>query len=624
MMMINQNKLCSLTHLKPLRIIFIIAFSLISTLLLPNLVYALEDPVNPDIEMALNTLWVIFSGCLVFLMNIGFLTLENGFTPLDRGININVISKNLIVFPIVVTAFSLFGFSIMFSDGGQLNGLMGHTGLFFSDSMIEYNIKEIYSIWYPSLEDYSIPLLTMFFFQLTFASTTATIVSGALIGRIRFTAFCLFSFVLAAAIYPICGHLVWGGGSLADNFSDFAGSTVVHSVGGWAALSGAFILGPRNHTEVSQRMKLESAAMGCLILWIGWLGFNAGSTFELDAEIISHIIVVTILAGGVGSLSAFFWYWFFSGKQPSLSFIINGILGGCVSITASCRYVTPTSAMVIGLIGGMVVVAADKALLSWKKSELINGKIRHSLVIDDPVGAIPVHLCCGIWGTWAVGLFAEGPGSQPSYDELDGPVRGVVIGLVRNVQENKALPFEPQAWALLRDQIIGTIVIAFVAYLLSYTTWKLLDFLYRDVFGPLKKPSVANPTPFSYGIRVSPWEEESGIDAIFKEYNAYSSLDDINELVKELQRILEDVVSRNHTDTEEQKQKASEQALEAIRYNDELREKLSLVLSSVRKEILIDAIDNPLLDIVLARIENEIKGTYIKENNIEGNIDYIQ
>ena len=476
---------------KSMRNILIFSVSLLLLLFFPSLVEAsIPEDYSKDIQTALDTLWVIFSGCLVFLMNLGFLTLENGFTPLNRGININVIAKNLIVFPIIVMAFFALGFSIMFSHGGDLNALIGTQGWFLTGSDnsptindVSKGITDAYQGVYSSLDDVSIPLLAKFFFQLTFASTTATIVSGALIGRVRFTAFCLFSFVLAAVIYPICGHIVWGGGILDGRFWDFAGSTVVHSVGGWAAFSGAFVIGARHITETSQKMKLESAAIGCLILWVGWLGFNAGSTLELDVDSISHIIVVTILAGGMGSLSAFFWYWMFSGKQPSLAFIINGILGGCVSITAACRYVTPISAILIGFIGGIVIVIVHTILLRWKP----DGKI----VIDDPVGAIPVHLGCGVWGTFAVGLFAEGPSSKPLYELGDGPAQGIIIGVFRNLQSGQSFfqsfVVKPDSWSLFWNQILGIIVIGVFAYGLSYLTWKLLDFLYRNVFDSLRK-----------------------------------------------------------------------------------------------------------------------------------------
>ena len=241
-----------------------------------------------------------------------------------------------------------------------------------------------------------VPLWAKFFFQLVFAGTAATIVSGAVAERIKFVSFLIFSFILVALMYPITGHWIWGGGFLgSNNFRDFAGSSVVHSVGGWAALAGVLVLGPRigkydkNGKPVAiPGHNLTSASLGVLILWLGWFGFNPGSTMSAgNGFAISHILVATNMAAAMGALGALVTSWIMQ-KKPDLTMILNGCLAGLVAVTAPCAFVSIGSAALIGLVGGIVVVLAVFAFDRIK--------------IDDPVGALSVHLVNGVWGNFCL------------------------------------------------------------------------------------------------------------------------------------------------------------------------------------------------------------------------------
>jgi Amt family ammonium transporter len=272
----------------------------------------------------------------------------------------------------------------MYGDGGPF---IGTSGFFFSGDAAAYGDDP-----YPA----AVPPAIGFLFQVAFAATAATIVSGAVAERIKFSAFLIFSTLLVAVSYAITGHWVWDGGWLSEmGFSDFAGSTVVHSVGGWAALVGAAILGPRIGKYQNGRISaipghnMGFATLGCLILWIGWFGFNPGSELAATANV-PYIAVTTNLAAAAGGVAATFTSWLKDGK-PDLSMIINGILAGLVGITAGCADVSYLSAVIIGLIAGIIVVFSVAFFDSIK--------------IDDPVGATSVHLVCGIWGTLAVGIF---------------------------------------------------------------------------------------------------------------------------------------------------------------------------------------------------------------------------
>lgn len=244
-----------------------------------------------------------------------------------------------------------------------------------------------------------VPLWAKFFFQLVFAGTAATIVSGAVAERIKYVSFIVFSFIMAMAIYPVVGHWIWGGGWLQTRgFVDFAGSTQVHSIGGWAALMGVLILGPRigkygekGKINAIPGHSLSLATIGCFVLWFGWFGFNPGSTMAADPAAISEVLVTTNMAGAAGTLSATLLAWLLLGK-PDLGMTLNGCLAGLVAITAPCAFVSVGVSAVIGLIAGVLVVLG---VLFFDRRKL-----------DDPVGALSVHLLNGVFGTLCVGLFA--------------------------------------------------------------------------------------------------------------------------------------------------------------------------------------------------------------------------
>ncbi len=345
---------------------------------------AQEEPLTPEyVKGLLDTIWVTIAAILVIFMNAGFGMLETGFCRQKNAVNI--LSKNLIVFALATLAFWAVGFSLMFGNGGAI---VGGGGWLLSGDAGNYGLEP-----FPS----GLPVAVFFLFQAAFAGTSATIVSGAVAERIHFMAFFIFSLLLTGLIYPTVGHWVWSNNSwLTDaGFVDFAGSTVVHSVGGWAALVGAIVLGPRigkyqdNQPIALPGHNLSLAMLGGLILWVGWFGFNPGS--ELAAtENVPYIAVVTNLAAAAGGLAATVTSWMMFGK-PDLSMSINGVLAGLVAITAGCAGASFLGAVSIGTVGGIVVVF----------SVLFFDNIK----VDDPVGALSVHLVNGIWGTIAVGLF---------------------------------------------------------------------------------------------------------------------------------------------------------------------------------------------------------------------------
>ncbi|NEP60634.1 MAG: ammonium transporter [Symploca sp. SIO2G7] len=370
---------------------------------------------------AVGTLWLLITGSLVFFMNAGFAMLETGFCRTKNAVN--VLAKNLIVFCIASIAFWLFGFRFMFGDSDS-GGVIGQVGFLLNlpfPSEVSLNpFPEGFKTLGQNWEGRS--FASLFFFQLVFAGTAATIVSGAVAERIKFWAFILFSFVLVGFIYPLTGYWVWGGGWLSSTpfqFRDFAGSTVVHSVGGIAALIGAWLLKPRldkfgydpvddsfSGEENSERFKphnLSLATLGCLILWLGWFGFNGGSTSNL--AYVPHIIATTLFAAAAGGSAAVCFSSVVKDQKISLSSIVNGILGGLVGITASSAYVDIVDAGIIGAISGLLVLMGE-SLLKFLK-------------IDDPVGAVPVHLICGFWGTLAVGIFASPNSSEYKLDNYN-------------------------------------------------------------------------------------------------------------------------------------------------------------------------------------------------------------
>lgn len=348
-----------------------------------------------ELQVALDTIWVLVAGMLVFFMNLGFGLVESGFARAKN--TVNIISKNFIVFAVSTIAFLVIGWGLMFGDG---NPFIGLEGLFFlSGADNSPAIGDAYQGVYSALSWAGVPLMAKFFFMLVFAGTAATIVSGAVAERIKYHSFIIFSFLLVAFIYPVVGRWVWGGGWLAElGFWDFAGSTVVHSVGAWAALAGIIVLGPRigkykdGKVHAIPGHNMTSAMAGAMILWLGWFGFNAGSTMAAQPFAISHIVVATAVAAAAGAVAATIVAWIVLHK-PDIGMTINGMLGGLVGITAGCAFVSVSSALVIGAIAGAIIVFGVLLL--------------DKLKLDDPVGALAVHGMGGIFGTLAVGLFAQ-------------------------------------------------------------------------------------------------------------------------------------------------------------------------------------------------------------------------
>jgi Amt family ammonium transporter len=407
--------------MKPFQSMIILAI-----LLAPALCMA-QEKAGPDLKVIADTVWVLITAALVFFMNLGFATVESG---LCRSKNtVNILSKNVIVFCVTSLAFWAIGFGFMFGEGNLLIGLKG---LFLIGSDNSPATGEAYQGIFSSLNWTGVPLLAKFFFQLVFAGTAATIVSGAVAERIKYFSFFVFSFLMGALIYPIQGHWIWGGGWLSQlGFKDFAGSTVVHSIGGWSALVGAALLGPRlgkygpeGRINPIPGHNLGMATLGMFVLWLGWFGFNGGSTMAADPQPISVIILNTNMAAAAGGIAATFVSYLAIGK-PDLSMLLNGILAGLVGITAGADGATVFGSIMIGLISGIMVVY----------SVLFYDRMK----VDDPVGAISVHLMNGVWGTFAVGLFHRevglfyGGGPKQLLIQVVGILAVAVFSVVSNL-----------------------------------------------------------------------------------------------------------------------------------------------------------------------------------------------
>ena len=413
-----------------------------------------------ELKVGIDTMWVLIAACLVFFMNLGFALVESGFCRAKN--TVNILSKNFIVFAISCLAFYVFGWGLMFGNGTGLIGLEGLFALGGADNSPATG--DAYAGAYKSIAWTGVPLNAKFFFQLVFAGTAATIVSGAVAERIKYLAFIVFSFLLVAFIYPITGHWIWGGGWLAAaGFWDFAGSTVVHSIGGWAALAGVLVLGPRlgkysadGRVNALPPHSFTSAVIGCFVLWLGWFGFNPGSTMAVDPNAIAHIFMTTNTAAFMGLLSATLLNWLWEGK-PDLSMSINGVLAGLVAITAPCAFVTVNASLVIGMSAGVIVVLAVKLL--------------DMLKIDDPVGAIPVHLFNGVFGTLCVGIFAV--------DKITGAATG--NGLLHG-----------GGMTLLVAQMKGVAAVGVYTFAISLVFWLAIK--------------------YTIGLRVSKQEEIEGLD----------------------------------------------------------------------------------------------------------------
>jgi len=391
-------------------------------------------------KSALDILWVIVAGGLVFMMQAGFLCLETGLTRAKNSINVAM--KNITDVGVAVLLYWMFGFALMFgwSQGGWYGSTQFFTRVGGEDQ------------W----------LSAFFFFQAMFVATAATIVSGAVAERLKFGAYIVVTAIISGIIYPFFGHWTWGGfyegppGWLASwGFVDFAGSTVVHSVGGWVALAVLLVIGPRAGRFPAQGpprpipgWNLPIAMLGTVLLAFGWIGFNGGSTLEMNDQV-AGIVANTILAACAGLVVALFVGWILEGT-PKVDLPINGCLAGLVAITANCHAVDAASAVMIGGIGALVMLAGGKLLEYFR--------------IDDAVGAIPVHMAAGVWGTIAVALF--------------GNLEILGTGLDREAQ--------------LYIQVMGVLVCGLLSFSVSYVLILLLNRIYP--------------------LRVSPEEEIAGLD----------------------------------------------------------------------------------------------------------------
>jgi Amt family ammonium transporter len=432
----------------------------------------------PSSPAPLNLAWVLLCGFLVMFMQAGFALVETGYTRTRNALN--TMAMNLVIYPLGVLGFWLVGYGLMLGGVHQWPTLGAPT-----QSAHEVTLHLFGKAWglfgaakFALVTEAADPAsLAMFFFATVFMDTAATIPTGAMAERWRFTAFLLYGLFMSALLYPLYGNWVWGGGWLAalgvnadlgHGHVDFAGSSVVHMTGGITGLAGALALGPRlgkfRHDGTVLAMpghSLPLAVLGTFILAFGWFGFNAGSTLSFADPRIALIAVNTMLASCAGAVGALFYVWY-SMHKPDVAMTCNGLLGGAVAITAPCAFVSPAAAVLIGLVAGLLVVASVVAL-------------EHRLRVDDPVGAFPVHGVCGAWGALALGLFADGTYGE-GWNGVPGPVRGLLFG-------------DPMQ---LVAQLIGVIANAVFVFGLAYGFFRLVDRL--------------------SGNRVTPEVEHSGLD----------------------------------------------------------------------------------------------------------------
>ena len=404
----------------------------------------------PELNAAFlaNNLWLLIATILVIFMNAGFAMVEAGMCRSKNAVNI--LAKNLFVFALAVTSYWFIGYSLMYG-GSVADGWLYFGGLFFDPTVTADMVTDAGLV--PTVD---------FLFQSAFAGTAATIVSGLVAERVKFGEFVVFAVVLTAFIYPIAGSWKWNGGWLDSlGFVDFAGSSIVHSVGAWAGLGGAMLLGPRigkysdGKPQAMPGHNMAIATLGALVLWIGWYGFNPGSQLAMD-QWVPYVAVTTTLAAAAGAIGATIVSTLTSGK-PDLTMIINGILAGLVSITAGCGDMTLAGAWFAGLVGGIIVVFSVAALDAAES--------------DDPVGAFSVHGVCGVWGTVVIGLW----GTAVQGD-------GAGMGL-----------FNGGGITLLLVQALGAAAYAIWTLVTCWIAWSVIG----GLFG---------------GIRVSEEEETQGLD----------------------------------------------------------------------------------------------------------------
>ncbi len=345
------------------------------------------EPTAADAIFTVNNTWMLVATFLVFIMHLGFASLEAGLTQSKN--TVNILFKNVSIIAIGILTYAVCGFNLMYP--GEFNGYFGFAGFGITNPIGSAGLIDYAGGAYTYFTD--------FIFQAMFAATAATIVSGAVAERIKLSSFLIFSTAYVAIIYPIAGSWKWGAGWLDQmGFYDFAGSTLVHSVGGWAALVGAILVGSRlgkygQNGQIKPILghNMPLATIGVFLLWFGWYGFNGGSVLSADPGGVSLVFVTTTLAAAAGVIGAMITSWYVS-KKPDLSMILNGSLAGLVGITAGADVISPMNSVLVGFIAGVIVVLSVIQL--------------DKLKIDDPVGAISVHLVCGIWGTLAVGIFS--------------------------------------------------------------------------------------------------------------------------------------------------------------------------------------------------------------------------
>ena len=423
----------------------------------------------PDLNAAFlaNNLWLLVATILVIFMNAGFAMVEAGMCRQKNAVNI--LAKNLFVFALAVTAYWFVGYSFMYGDAA-IDGWLYFGGLFFDPTVTAETISDAGLV--PTVD---------FLFQAAFAGTAATIVSGLVAERIKFGEFVVFALILTAFIYPVAGSWEWNGGWLNSvgnaEFIDFAGSSIVHSVGAWAGLVGAALLGPRIGKYVGGKVQaipghnMSIATLGALILWIGWYGFNPGSQLAMD-QWVPYVAVTTTLGAAGGAIGATVISTITS-KKPDLTMIINGILAGLVSVTAGCGNLTLAGSWFAGLVGGIIVVFSVAAL--------------DASGIDDPVGAFSVHGVCGVWGTLVIGLWG--------FDvQGDGSPLGLLVG--GGIEQ-------------LGIQALGTAAYAIWTVVTCFIAWQIIGAL----FG---------------GIRVTEQEETEGLDIGEHGMEAYAGFSTTN------------------------------------------------------------------------------------------------
>lgn len=402
----------------------------------------------------INSMWVLLASVLVFLMHAGFAMVEVGFTQSKNAVNI--IMKNFVTVSIGVLSFFFLGYGVMY--GTDFAGLFG---------------TDMFALVNKPAEFAGISFDVFFFFQAIFAATCATIVSGAVAERTKFTAYIIFVFVATIIIYPLIGHWIWGGGFLAEKlgFMDFAGGTAVHAVGGFCAFVGASLVGPRNGKykkdgtpKAIPGHNIPLGALGVLILWFGWFGFNPGSTLDITNPATAHAAITTLLSGAAATFSSLFFSHAKYGK-PDAALTLNGALAGLVGITAGANVISFGGSIIVGLISGIVMIYAV---------EFFDRVVK----VDDPVGAISVHGVCGTLGTIFIGLFSTAEGAK-----------GLFYG---------------GGLKLLGTQTLGVLICGATAVVLSFTT-----------FWILKK---------TIGIRVEEHEELHGLDTMEHGISAYMEI----------------------------------------------------------------------------------------------------